>query len=168
AIQLWVNLPAKLKMIPPKYQTIVATDIPEIDLPDKAGTLRVIAGAHGDREGPASTFTPVELFDTELKNGKSAVIEIPDGHMAAIMVMSGKIVVNGSLARESEFITLDKKGGALRIDAQEDAKLLILGGKPLGEPVAGYGPFVMNTQLELQQAVTDFNAGKMGRLPPAE
>ena len=168
AIQLWVNLPAKLKMTPPKYQTIVATDIPEISLPDGAGTLRVIAGAHGDGDGPASTFTPVELFDLELKNGKSAVIEISEGHMAAIMVMSGKIVVNGSLARESEFITLDKKGGALRIDADEDAKLLILGGEPLGEPVAGYGPFVMNTQLELQQAVTDFNAGKMGRLPPAE
>ncbi len=167
AIQLWVNLPAELKMTPPKYQTLVANDIPEIALSDEAGTLRVIAGAQSEARGPASTFTPVELFDAELKNGKSALIEIPEGHMGAIMVMSGKVVVNGSLARESEFITLDEKGVALRIDAHEDAKLLILGGEPLGEPVAGYGPFVMNTREELQQAVTDFNAGKMGRLPPA-
>lgn len=168
AIQLWVNLPAKLKMTPPKYQTLLAKDISEIALPGEAGTLRVIAGALGDTIGPASTFTPVELFDVELKNGKSAVIEIPDGHMAAIMVMSGKVTVNGSLARESEFVTLETKGRELHIDAQDDAKLLILGGVPLGEPVAGYGPFVMNTQAELQQAVADFNAGKMGRLAPVE
>jgi redox-sensitive bicupin YhaK (pirin superfamily) len=167
AIQLWVNLPAKLKMTPPKYQTIVANDIPKIILPDDAGSLRVIAGALGEARGPASTFTPVELFDVELKNGKSAVIRIPDGHMAAIMVMSGKIVVNGSVACVTEFVTLDKKGRALRVDVHEDAKLLILGGEPLDEPVAGYGPFVMNTREELQQAVTDFNAGKMGRLLPA-
>jgi len=166
AIQLWVNLPAQLKMTPPKYQTIVANDIPEITLPDDAGNLRVIAGALGKVRGPASTFTPVELFDAELKNGKSAMIDIPEGHMAAIMVMSGKIVVNGSLARVTEFVTLDKKGGALRVDVQEDAKLLFLGGEPLDETVVGYGPFVMNTREELQQAVTDFNAGKMGRLPP--
>jgi hypothetical protein len=168
AIQLWVNLPAKLKMTPPKYQTIVAGDIPEITLPNDAGTLRVIAGALGGTRGPASTFTPVELFNVELKNGKTALIEIPEDHMAAIMVMSGKIVVNGSLARVSEFVTLDKKGGALCVDAHEDANLLILGGEPLGEPVAGYGPFVMNSQEELQQAVLDFNAGKMGRLTAVE
>jgi len=168
AIQLWVNLPAKLKMTPPKYQTIVAGDIPEITLPNDAGTLRVIAGALGGTRGPASTFTPVELFNVELKNGKTALIEIPEDHMAAIMVMSGKIVVNGSLARVSEFVTLDKKGGALCVDAHEDTNLLILGGEPLGEPVAGYGPFVMNSQEELQQAVLDFNAGKMGRLTAVE
>ena len=95
-------------------------------------------------------------------------IKIPDGHMAAIMVMSGEVTVNGSRARESEFVTLKRKGNELHIDAQHDAQLLILGGEPLGEPVAGYGPFVMNTRAELQQAVSDFNAGKMGRLAPAE
>jgi hypothetical protein len=168
AIQLWVNLPARLKMTPPKYQTLVARDIPEIALPNGAGTLRVIAGALGDTIGPASTFTPVELFDVELKNGKGAVIEIPDGHMAAIMVMSGKVAVNGSLARESEFVTLEKMGRELHMDAHDDAQILILGGEPLDEPVAGYGPFVMNTQAELQQAVSDFNMGKMGRLAPVE
>jgi redox-sensitive bicupin YhaK (pirin superfamily) len=168
AIQLWVNLPAKLKMTPPKYQTLLANDIPAIALLGGAGTLRVIAGALGDKVGPASTFTPVELFDVELTDGKGAVIEIPDGHMAAIMVMSGRVAVNGSNARESEFVTLEPTGRELHIDAHDNAKLLILGGEPLSEPVAGYGPFVMNTREELQQAVMDFNAGKMGRLAPAE
>lgn len=168
AIQLWVNLPAKLKMTPPKYQTLLARNIPEIDLQDGAGRLRVIAGTLKNIVGPASTFTPVELFDVELRNGKSAVIDIPDGHMAASMVMSGEVTINGSSARKSEFVTLEKNGKELQIDAQDDAQLLILGGEPINEPVAGYGPFVMNTRAELQQAVLDFNAGKMGRLAPAE
>jgi redox-sensitive bicupin YhaK (pirin superfamily) len=168
AVQLWVNLPAKDKLTPPKYQTLVANDIPEIALPDDAGTLRVIAGECEGHEGPASTFTPVELFDVELLKGKGAVVPLPEGHMAALLVMKGKIVVNGSLVRESEFVTFDKKGSALRIDAHDDAKLLVLGGEPIFEPVAGYGPFVMNTRAELQQAVQDFNVGKMGCLPPAE
>lgn len=167
AIQLWVNLPAKDKMTKPKYQTLVAGDIPNVALADGAGTLRVIAGELDGRQGPASTFTPVELFDVEIANGKGAVVPLPDGHMAAIMVMKGKIVVNGSMVRESEFVTFSTKGSALRIDTHEDAKLLILGGEPIPEPVAGYGPFVMNTRAELQQAVQDFNAGKMGRLAPA-
>ena len=166
AIQLWVNLPAKDKMTPPKYQTLMARDIPEIALPEDAGTLRIIAGVQGAAQGPASTFTPVELFDLELKNSKRAIVDLPDGHMAAIMVMKGKIVVNGSMVRQSEFISFDKAGRTLRIDAHDDAMLLILGGAPIDEPVAGYGPFVMNTRQELQQAVQDFNAGKMGRLAP--
>jgi len=167
AIQLWVNLPAKDKLTPPKYQTLLAQDIPVIALPDDAGSLRVIAGEFEGRRGPASTFTPVELIDAEINKGKGALIALPEDHMAALMVMKGKVVVNGTLMRESEFATFARRGQALRIDAHEDAKLLVLGGQPIDEPVAGYGPFVMNTRAELQQAAQDFNAGKMGRLPPA-
>ncbi|MEY4878971.1 MAG: hypothetical protein RJB62_440 [Pseudomonadota bacterium] len=166
AVQLWVNLPARLKMTPPKYQTILSSDIPEIALEGDAGTLRVIAGTATNVKGPADTFTPVALWDVRLNAGKGTVLSLPDGHMAAIMVMAGSIVVNGSLVREAEFVLLDKKGEALRIDAQKDAKLLILGGEPLNEPVFGYGPFVMNTREEIIQAANDFNAGKMGRLSP--
>jgi redox-sensitive bicupin YhaK (pirin superfamily) len=165
AVQLWVNLPARLKMTPPKYQTILNADIPEIALGD-GGSLRVIAGAANGAKGPADTFTPVELWDVRLKAGHGTVLELPEGHMGAIMVMSGTIIVNGSLAREAEFVLLDRKGQGLRIDAQKDAKLLILGGEPLDEPVFGYGPFVMNTREEIIQAANDFNAGKMGRLSP--
>jgi redox-sensitive bicupin YhaK (pirin superfamily) len=168
AIQLWVNLSAKDKLTPPKYQTIVAGDIPNIALADGAGTLRVIAGECDGREGPASTFTPVELFDVALEKGKGTTVTLPEDHMAGILVMKGKIVVNGSMVRESEFVTFGRSGSALRIDAHDDTKLLVLGGQPIMEPVAGYGPFVMNTRAELQQAVLDFNGGKMGRLGPVE
>ena len=164
AIQLWVNLPAKLKMTTPKYQTILNGDIPEVALPDSAGTVRVIAGAFNGHKGPANTFTPIDLWDTRLAKGKGAEFHVTPGHNTLAFVMKGAIVINGKRLKEAELVELGRDGTTIRIDAEEDTKLMILSGEPIDEPVFGYGPFVMNYQAEIRQAVNDFNAGKMGRL----
>jgi redox-sensitive bicupin YhaK (pirin superfamily) len=167
AIQLWVNLPARLKMTAPKYQTLLAGDIPEVALPGDAGTVRVIAGEFGAIEGPAETFTPMNLWDARLKGGHGAMFSTQAGHTGAIFVLKGKITVNGTAAaRESEFVLLDRKGEDFRIDAETDATLLLLSGEPIDEPVFGYGPFVMNNEAEIGRAITDYQSGRMGHLKP--
>ncbi len=163
AIQLWVNLPAKLKMTAPKYQTILNGDIPEVALPNGAGTLRVIAGTFAGRKGPADTFTPVELWDTRLVKGHSAEFGLAPGHAGLVLVMNGSVTVNGKRVAAAELAVMDRTGETIRIDADEDSKLMILGGAPINEPVFGYGPFVMNTEGEIRTAINDFNAGRMGR-----
>jgi len=164
AIQLWVNLPARLKMTQPKYQTLLASDIPDVELPDKAGRMRVIAGAFGASKGPAETFTPMNLWDVRLNAGGGTAFSVPAGHNATVFVLSGTVSVNGRPAADAEFVVLDRKGEAVRIDAESDAKLLFLSGEPIDEPVFGYGPFVMNTEAEIRQAITDYQSGKMGHL----
>ena len=165
AIQLWVNLPARLKMTAPKYQTIVSGEIPEIALPDDAGTVRVIAGEFAGAKGPADTFTPMNLWDVRLKSGHGAMLSVPDGQNASVFVLKGKVTVNGTAAKDAELVVLERKGEGFRIDAATDATLLILSGEPIDEPVFGYGPFVMNTEAEIRQAITDYQSGRMGHLP---
>jgi quercetin 2,3-dioxygenase len=165
AIQLWVNLPARHKMTQPRYQTLLASDIPQVELAGGAGTARVIAGSLGDAKGPAKTFTPVNLWDVRLKSGKNTLLELPPDHMAAVFVLKGEVAVNGSTkVGPSEFATLGREGAGVRLDANTDATLLVLGGEPIDEPVVGYGPFVMNTAAEIQQAIADYQSGRMGRL----
>ena len=165
AIQLWVNLPARHKMTTPRYQTLLNRDIPEVQLADAAGTARIIAGAFGDAKGPAKTFTPVNLWDVRLRAGKGAVLELPEGHMTAVFVLKGAVRVNGSAAvGASEFVTFGRNGAGIKIDADTDATLLVLGGEPIDEPVFGYGPFVMNTEGEIRQAIEDYRSGRMGHL----
>jgi hypothetical protein len=165
AIQLWVNLPARLKMTAPKYQTLLAAEIPEIALPDDAGRVRVIAGEFGGAKGPADTFTAMNLWDVRLTGGHGALLNVPDGQNAAIFVLKGKVRVNGGTqGKDAELVVLDRKGEGFRIDAETDATLLILGGEPIDEPVFGYGPFVMNTEAEIREAIADYQSGRMGRL----
>lgn len=165
AIQLWVNLPARLKMTKPKYQGIVAEQIPQMDLPGGAGTLRVISGQFGDAKGPAETHTPMNLWDVRLNGGHGVTLSLPSGHTASVFVLKGHISVNGeSEGRAAELIVLDRKGEGVRIDADADTHLVILSGEPIDEPVFGYGPFVMNTESEIRQAMTDYQSGRMGRL----
>jgi redox-sensitive bicupin YhaK (pirin superfamily) len=167
AIQLWVNLPARHKMTAPRYQTILSRDIAEVALPEDAGTLRVIAGRFGDVEGPAKTFSPVELWQLALKPGTSTVLNLPSGHAGALFAMKGNIRVNGAEhVRETEFVVLDREGEGIQIATESGATVLILGGEPIGEPVAGYGPFVMNTEGEIRQAIVDYQSGRMGHLGP--
>lgn len=164
-VQLWVNLPAKDKDAKPGYQSLLDADIPMVELPGKAGTLRVIAGQYEGSKGPANTFSPIDLWDVKLSQGKSASIELPEGHTAGLVVLRGSLLVNGaSPARDGQFVLLDREGGAFTLDAESDATVLVLGGKPLGEPVAMHGPFVMNTQDELHQAFADFRSGKFGAI----
>ncbi|MEO8341789.1 MAG: pirin family protein [Nitrospirota bacterium] len=165
AIQLWVNLPAASKISPAGYQTILNDDIPSIDLDGGAGRLRVIAGSFLGHKGPAHTFTPVELYDLQMKAGKQVAMALPEGHNTSIFVLRGRASVNGSeAAGEAELIVCKREGSQVRVEAQEDSRLLVMAGKPIDEPVARYGPFVMNTKSELVQAVNDYQAGKMGHL----
>jgi len=164
AIQLWVNLPKRLKMTAPKYQTLLASDIPDVALPNDAGHVRVITGAFDAAKGPAETFTPINLWDVRLKSGHAASFTVPAGHTATVFVMHGKVAVNGRVAHEAEFVVLDRKGEGIRIDAESDATLLVLSGEPIDEPVFGYGPFVMNNEGEIRQAMLDYQSGRMGHL----
>lgn len=163
AIQLWVNLPRASKMSAPGYQTVLNADIPSIDL--GGGELRVIAGSFQGRKGPAHTFTPIQLYDIQLKARSRAALALPDGHNTSIFVLQGAVSVNGSpQAGEAELIVCARNGSQVTIEAQEGSRLLIMSGEPIEEPIARYGPFVMNTKAELVQAVQDYQAGKMGHL----
>jgi redox-sensitive bicupin YhaK (pirin superfamily) len=173
-VQLWVNLPKRSKMSPPRYQEIAASRIPRVDLPGDAGTIRVIAGeSHGVR-GPAETFTPLNVWDVSLSGSKftsvsgadPARFEVPEGHIAAAVVLEGEASVAGSPALgDAQMALLSLDGTEVSIGATQPTKLLFLSGVPLGEPVVSSGPFVMNTGQEIYQAIKDYQSGRMGHLP---
>jgi quercetin 2,3-dioxygenase len=162
ALQLWVNLPAKSKMTPPRYQTLLAADIPAAD------GVRVIAGEFRGAKGPAQTFTPVNLLDARVRAGQQLRLNLGDGFSAGLYVVQGKITVNGETANAGELVVLDRKGDEVLIDAVIDATVFVMNGAPIDEPVAGYGPFVMNTTQEIQQAFRDYHAGRLGKIPSEE
>lgn len=164
-VQLWVNLPAADKMAAPRYQTLLNRDIPNVALPAGAGTLRVIAGEYAGQRGPAATHTPMNVWDVRLNQGQTARFEVPDGHTTAVVVLRGTIEVNGQqIARDAQMVLLDRAGTSLQLEANGDAKLLVLSGEPIDEPIVGYGPFVMNSDAEIHQAFEDFNSGRFGRI----
>lgn len=164
-VQLWVNLPAKDKMADPGYQTLVNADIPSVALPNAAGRVRVIAGEFDGRRGPARTFTPMDVWDVRLNQGGKTDWRVAAGRTLALIVLHGTVQVNGErLAREGELVCFDRAGSEISIEANNVATLLLLSGEPIDEPIAGYGPFVMNTEAEIHQAIADFNSGKFGRM----
>ncbi|WPU65920.1 pirin family protein [Peredibacter starrii] len=168
-VQLWVNLPKKDKMTKPRYQGIKNEHIPKLDLPDGAGTIRVIAGLYESAHGPAMTFTPINLWDLKLNANKSSTYTVPAGHTATLFVMEGEVQVeSGEIIREAEFAVLDQKEATFTIKALKDSKVLFMGGEPINEPIAGYGPFVMNSPEEIHQAFSDFQQGKMGSMENIE
>jgi hypothetical protein len=163
--QLWVNLPSQFKMGPPAYQTILGRDIPSVELRNDAGTVRVIAGELGGVKGPAQTFTPVNLWDLRLKGYARAELNLPRGFTAALFVLRGEVALPDSeRAGEMDLVLLTREGEQLNIDAREDATLLVLNGEAIDEPVAAYGPFVMNSKTEITQAIDDYHNGRLGRL----
>lgn len=165
-VQLWVNLPAKDKNTEPSYQTLLNRDIPSVELPGGAGKLRVIAGEYEGKHGPAHTFTPIDVWDVRLNLGGTTSFTLPEGHTVAVVVLKGTVQVNGdAVAREAQFVLLDRKGGEISLEANSDASLLILSGEPIDEPVVMHGPFVMNTADEIRQAMVDFQSGKFGNIP---
>lgn len=167
-VQLWINLPAKDKMSPPGYQGIVNKDIPVVSLADDAGTIRVIAGQFDDAKGPAHTFTPINVWDVRLRQGSGTTLPIPAGHVAAVVVLHGTVMVNGAeVAREAQVVVLDRDGDSVLLEANNDATLLLLSGAPLDEPVFAHGPFVMNTREEIVTAMQDFNSGRFGEIVKA-
>lgn len=164
-IQLWVNLPAKDKMTQPGYQSITADVIPDVELPNNAGHMRVIAGRYGDIVGPAHTFSPLNVWDLQLNQSQEITLHQPAGWSTALVVLEGEVVVNGEgSAREGQLVVLSQKGEALHLSASSNAKVLLMAGEPLQEPVVGYGPFVMNTKAQIAEAVRDFNSGRFGQI----
>jgi redox-sensitive bicupin YhaK (pirin superfamily) len=165
AIQLWVNLPKAFKLTPPCYQTLGERDIPVVELTAGAGRLRVIAGSYRGVTGPARTFTPVQLYDLRVSAGRRVELALPAGQQAALFVLRGPASVNGSAPiGEATLAAVGDSGAPVLVEAEADATILVMAGEPIREPVARYGPFVMNTQEELVQAVRDYQAGRMGRL----
>ncbi|WP_108646088.1 pirin family protein [Polynucleobacter rarus] len=164
-VQLWVNLPAIHKMTKPGYQAIFNQQIPNFSLDNEAGTGRVIAGNYLHYQGPANTFTPMNVIDFTLKKGTSLTIPAPEGWNTSLVIMQGAIQVQeGSIARDAQMLMFSSDGEGISITALEDSVALFLSGEPIDEPIVGYGPFVMNTTAEIEQAVDDFNNGKFGRI----
>ncbi len=164
-VQLWVNLPAKGKMAPPRYQSILNSQIPSVSLPDGQGTLRIIAGEFAGAKGPAKTFTPIHVWDLCLASEQRLDLAVADGYTTALVVLKGAVRVNGSEAIEAAEVGLfDRAGKTIRIDSANNATAVLLSGEPIDEPIVGSGPFVMNTPEEIRQAIADYQSGKMGRL----
>lgn len=163
--QLWVNLPARFKMSPPKYQAITRDMIARYALPDGAGEAHIIAGEYQGVRGPASTFTPMHLYNVRLRAGARAEFVFPADYNTALLVVEGQVRINGVASAPTDNFALFKNDGeAFSLEAQEDALVLVLSGEPIREPVAAQGPFVMNTRAEIVQAFEDFHSGKFGYL----
>lgn len=164
-VQLWVNLPAKDKLGPAGYQGILDAQIPAVALADGAGTARIIAGEYAGQRGPARTFTPMNVWDLRLAAGKTVELPQPEGWTTLLVVLDGTVQLNGTqVLRPAQMATLSTAGTDVTIETSGDAKLLLLAGEPIDEPVVGYGPFVMNSQQEILQAIADFNSGRFGTL----
>jgi len=167
-VQLWVNLPARDKMAPPRYQTLRNDAIPSVKLADDAGLVRVIAGDYEGHSGPAHTFTSLDVWDLRLVGGRAAQLRVPVGRTVALVVLNGQVVVNeDESAGAAHVVMLGAEGHDIRIEAIKDATVLLLSGQPIDEPVVAYGPFVMNSADEIRQAVQDFNSGRFGTTPTA-
>ena len=158
-IQLWVNLPKEFKMTKPRYQGLEDNIIPRI------GSVRVIAGEYLGQKGAANTYSPVNLWDIQLKANESLVLTVPDGHTSSLFVLRGEVETDGQKLESSEMGLFERNGTTITLKANVDSKILYLGGEPINEPIVGYGPFVMNTQKEIGEAFADYESGKMGRMP---
>ncbi len=157
-LQLWVNLPAELKMTQPRYQTLENADIPVLEL--GAAKVRIISGSLGETRGPALTFTPINLWDVQLSAGE-VNLSVPADYTTALFVMEGKVTVHGAReVEDSSLVVLDREGTDILVSASADARFIVLNGQPIDEPVVGYGPFVMNTQEQIAEALKDYSAGR--------
>jgi redox-sensitive bicupin YhaK (pirin superfamily) len=168
-VQLWVNLPARDKMSPPRYQSISNSQIPAVNLPDKQGIVRVIAGQFDGVEGPAHTFTPVNVWDVRLDGAHETDFAVPDGYTTLLAVLKGSLrIASGDAGSETlgaaEIARFDPAGEHIRIESAQNATALLLSGEPIREPIVGSGPFVMNSASEIRQAMADYQSGKMGHM----
>jgi hypothetical protein len=161
AIQLWVNLPAKFKMVAPHYQPITSDRIPVVKLDDHGSIVRVIAGTYQDIKGPATSYTPVNLWELRLLAGQSVELDFPEDYTTLLFALKGSVTINNSTTlNDAEIAFFERLGKTITLTALKNATLLVMSGEPIDEPIAGYGPFVMNTPEEIQQAIEDFNAGR--------
>jgi redox-sensitive bicupin YhaK (pirin superfamily) len=158
--QLWVNLPAKEKMSAPRYQEISARNIPISELSNGGGQVRVIAGDFAGVKGAAKTFTPILLLDLRLAAGREARIPLPEGFNASLLVTRGRVKTSDEIVSASQLAIFDRSAGDIFLCAESGAVALLMAGEPIEEPIAGAGPFVMNSESEIRQAFDDFRAGR--------
>ena len=164
-VQLWVNLPAKDKMTEPKYQNIENKDLAKVDLGSGVGSIDIIAGEFENNKGPASSFTPLSLFNVKLNKGKGTSLSFNESHNTGLVIIKGNVTINNKeRVPTNHFVLFENKGKEFTIRAEDEAEILILSGEPIDEPIASYGPFVMNTNDEIRQTIDDFNNGKFGYL----
>lgn len=163
-VQLWVNLPAKYKMTEPKYQAITNAEMGRVKLSD-GGEVEIIAGEFNGVKGPATTFSPVHLYNLKPKRGETVELSFPTGYTTAILAIEGSATLNGSEKLPTNNLALfERDGESISVEALEDSILLVMSGEPLNEPIAQYGPFLMNTQAEIAAAIEDYRSGKFGYL----
>jgi hypothetical protein len=163
-VQLWVNLPAKYKMTAPKYQEITKDKMGVYTLPGAMGVVEVIAGKFMDVAGPASTFTPLHVYNVRVKKGATIDLDFPANYNTGLLIVEGSATVNGEVAGEDHFVLFKNEGETISLTANEDMIVLVLSGEPINEPLVQYGPFLMNNWEELEQAIADVAAGKFGVL----
>ena len=163
-VQLWVNLPSRYKKAKPKYQEITNTMMGRHYLTDEESFIEVIAGAYSGIKGPASTFTPMHVYNAKLKKGASTILNFPSHYNTGMLIVEGNAMINDQAAPKDHFVLFKNDGEEITIEATEDAVILVLSGEPINEPIAAYGPFLMNTWPEVEQAIQDVNAGKFGIL----
>jgi len=163
-LQLWINLPKKHKMVPAKYQSIVHAKKPKVELPDHQGTIHVVAGEYEGVKGIANAYSPIHMYDMHLNKGADFSFELPGQYNTGVLVVDGAVHVNGVAGPENHYVQLKNEGGTIRIQAERKCILLVLSGEPLNEPYVNYGPFVMNTDEEIREAIEDYKAGKFGFL----
>jgi len=163
--QIWVNLPGKYKMSTPKYQAILNEQKGNYEIGNGMGNVLVIAGEYKDVKGPVKTFSPIEMYDIRLNENGEEEFNLPGSHNTGLLVVEGGAVINeGTIANQHQYVQFKNEEGAIRIKANKKSILLLLSGEPINEPVAAYGPFVMNTIEEIQEAIDDFKSGKFGKL----
>lgn len=164
-VQLWVNLPAKFKMTKPQYQAITNSMMAKYVLPNNGGIIDIVAGEYDGIKGPASTFTPLHLFNAKINKGGGAKFSFPANYNTGFLVVEGNVKVNEEeTAPVDNFILFKNEGEEITVEANEDAVVLVLSGEPINEPIMPYGPFVMNTKEEIVQAYDDLKNGKFGKL----
>lgn len=164
-VQLWVNLPAAFKMSTPKYQGIKQSELQKFPLPNGGGTIEIIAGTYNSVNGSATTFSPIEMYNARLNKDADVNFSFPATYNTAFIVIEGKVKINNTeIANADQLIHFKNEGEEISLFAEENSVVLILSGQPINEPIAQYGPFLMNTPEEIQQAIADYNHGKFGYL----
>lgn len=162
-VQLWVNLPKKDKMTASKYQGIENKNIPKAKLGENS-ELRVIAGEFSGIKGPASTFTKINMYDISSKNKDHLSLSLEEGTNTIILVMRGELKLEDKTYNEKNILIFEQAGRGIDFTVSKDFKGLVLNGEPIDEPVVAHGPFVMNSREEINEAIKDFQNGKMGQL----
>lgn len=159
-VQLWINLPAKDKMTKPKYQAISHSKVPVVEI--NQNKIKIIAGKFEDISGIANTFSPVEMYIIDLVSDLK--LNFPENYTTMILILDGEIQINGQIIQNNHLVTFEKIGQKIELKTNSKVNLSVISGEPLDEPIAHYGPFVMNTKQQLVEAIEDFNTGKFGQL----